>query len=182
MKTWILAAAVLLFATVGTTAQTQLPWSVVGSGGSLGAQGNQRVLSATIGQTVIGLGSVTDGSGISQGFWLPIDTMTVGVDEFDPNLMTADIGNYPNPFSTSTTIRFNLPVDGPVTVRVFDLVGNLVRTIYAEVSMAGEQEVLFDGLTDTGAPLATGTYLYDVSATTASGDRIHRVRRMTIVR
>ena len=139
------------------------------------------MLSATIGQTLIGISAVTAGSEISQGFWLPIDT-AVSVDESERDLMTADIGNYPNPFSTTTTIRFNLPVDGEVSVRVFDLVGNLVRTINAEVSMAGEQELLFDGLSNSGAPLATGTYMYEVSATTASGDRIHRVRRMTIVR
>lgn len=181
MNRWILTAVVLTLLSSIATAQDQLPWSVIGSGGSLVAQGNQRVLSATIGQVLIGPGSITDGSGISQGFWLPLDR-EVNVNESETNLMTADIGNYPNPFNSTTTIRFNLPVDGMVTVRVFDLVGNLVRSIRAEVSMAGEQEVLFDGLTDSGAPLATGSYLYDVSATSASGDRIQRVRRMTIVR
>jgi len=182
MKGWVLlAVAALLLAAAPSTAQDLLPWYVIGSGGTNFAQGNNRVLSATVGQVFIGSGTITDGSDLHQGFWLPLP-VGVSVDEEGGTDLTGDVTNYPNPFSTTTTIRFNLPVDGEVTVRVFDLVGNLVRTLTTFVSMAGEQEVVFDGLGETGAPLANGTYLYEVSAETATGDRIHRVQRMSIVR
>ena len=181
MKGWVLlAVAALLLAAAPSTAQL-LPWYVIGSGGTNFAQGNNRVLSATVGQVFIGSGTITDGSDLHQGFWLPIDS-EVSVDEEGGSTLTGDVTNYPNPFSSTTTIRFNLPVDGEVTVRVFDLVGNLVRTLTTFVSMAGEQEVVFDGLGETGAPLANGTYLYEVSAEAATGERIHRVQRMSIVR
>jgi hypothetical protein len=181
MKSLILAAALLLLLTSAGTAQTNIPWSVIGSGGVVGAQGNNRVLSATIGQVVIGVGIITDGSQISQGFWLPIDR-EVSVDEEGGQTASGSISNYPNPFSSSTTIRFTAPVEGPVTIRVFDLVGNLVRSIEAEMSLAGTQEIVFDGLGDGGAPLGAGTYLYEASGISSTGERFVSVQRMTILR
>lgn len=181
MKGWILSAALLLLFTTAGTAQTNIPWSVIGSGGVVGAQGNNRVLSATIGQVLIGPGVITDGSQINQGFWLPIDRGT-SVDEEGNETMNGMISNYPNPFSTSTTIRFNSPIEGPVTIRVFDLVGNLVRTLEATLSLTGSQEILFDGLGDTGAPLGAGTYLYEATGISGTGERFHSVQRMTILR
>lgn len=180
MKGWVLLAATLLLVSVAPATSQILPWSVIGSGGTNFAQGNNRVLSATVGQVFIGSATITDGSDLHQGFWLPLDG-TVSVDEGGSDL-SGDVTNYPNPFTSTTTIRFNLPVDGDVTVRVFDLVGNLVRTLATTVSMAGDQEIVFDGVGDTGAPLANGTYLYEVSVTTPTGERIHRIQRMSIVR
>lgn len=161
------------------TAQTQLPWYVVGSGGSLGAQGTNRVLSSTVGQVIIGIASITDGSEVSQGFWLPIN-LTVGVDD-DRRLSKGRISNYPNPFSASTTIRIDIPVDGVASIRIFDLVGNLVRTLSADVSLAGSREVLFDGRSDSGEPLATGSYIYEVSIQHGSAV-VRHMQRLTIVR
>ena len=182
MKGWVLLAAVFLVAAaVPSTAQMLLPWSVIGSGGSNFAQGNNRVLSSTVGQTFIGSPTITDGSDLHQGFWLPLDGV-VSVDDEGGSNLSGDVTNYPNPFNSSTTIRITMPVDGDVSIRVFDLMGNLVRNLSATVSMAGSQEVVFDGLGDTGAPLANGTYLYEVSAVAATGDRITRIQRMTIVR
>ncbi len=175
--------ALFLVGIAAATAQTQLPWYVVGSGGQIGAVSGQRLLSGTIGQVVIGTVSTTGGSRLSQGFWLPLSDTTVSVNEnpADYSLAT-DVRNYPNPFSAATTIRFDNPVEGTVIVRVFDLTGNLVRTLTAELSLAGGQEILFDGQTDSGAPLGSGTYLYEVRGTGLDGRPLLRVQRMTIVR
>jgi len=181
MLRWVLSVSILLAASAFASAQTNLPWYVLGNGGTIGAVGNSRVLSATVGQVIIGTPALTDGSTLYEGFWLPIDTTVSVLDEgADPN--AGGISNYPNPFSSSTTIRFDAPIDGTVNVRVFDLVGNLVRTITVELSMAGEQNILFDGLSEGGDPLATGTYLYEVSGTSATGNQFRRVERMTILR
>lgn len=181
MVKWLLGVLMLCLVTTLTTAQTELPWKVMGSGGTIGAQGNNRVLSATIGQVIIGVSIITDGSAISQGFWLPIDNPT-SVDEDVNNIAGDEIGNYPNPFSSTTTISIRIPVDGPVTVRIFDLVGNLVRTLEAELSVAGGQEIHFDGLTQFGEPLASGSYVYEVAAESSTGEQFRRMHRMSIVR
>jgi hypothetical protein len=181
MVKWLLGFVMLCTVSTLTTAQTDLPWKVIGSGGTIGAQGNNRVLSATIGQVLIGVSIITDGSAISQGFWLPIDNPTSVEDDVN-NIAGDEIGNYPNPFSTTTTISIKVPVDGPVTVRIFDLVGNLVRTLEAELSAAGGQDIHFDGLTQYGDPLASGSYLYEVAAESSTGEQFRRMHRMSIVR
>lgn len=182
MKILLLVALVGLFVVVNSSGQTTIPWSVVGSGGTIGAVGNNRLLSATIGQVAIGIGVITDGSAISQGFWLPIN-QTTSVDEERADDATGIATNFPNPFSTTTTIRLTAPAEGHVTVRIFDLVGNLVRSIDADLSTAGNQDISFDGLSDNGAPLAAGAYLYEVAVTSATtGERMQAIQRMSIVR
>ncbi|HLP28157.1 MAG TPA: FlgD immunoglobulin-like domain containing protein [Candidatus Didemnitutus sp.] len=165
-------------------AQTQLLRSVVGNGGALAAPSTDgsTFISSTIGQTVIFTQTRTDGTVMHQGFWVPLDLGIVGVDEEVNDAVAGDVMNYPNPFSGSTTIRFTIPMDGRVTIRVFNLLGDLVRTINADVSTAGSQEIAFNAVDNNGAPLATGTYMYEVEGTTASGASLRRVQRLNILR
>mgnify|MGYP001217342941 CR=1 FL=1 len=174
---------VFCIAATAALAQTQLPWSVVGSGGGIGAQAGQRLLSGTIGQPLIGIVAVTNGSKLSQGFWLPIPDTLVSVSESDGGTqLAADVTNYPNPFSSTTTIRFSTPLEGAIQVNVYDLAGNRVRSIRTELSLAGGQEIVFDGLTDNGAPLGSGTYLYEVTGIGLDGQPFRKIQRLTIVR
>lgn len=182
MKRWVLLAAAGLVSVVATSnAQTELNWSVIANGGSQLITNGPRALSATIGQAIVGRTVITVGSGLDQGFWLPLNRV-VGVDEEGGSPLAGDVSNYPNPFSSSTTIRLNLPVEGDVEVRIYDVVGGLVRTLRTSVSLAGGQELEFDGTSDNGMPLSNGTYLYEVTVTTPSGERVQRVQRMSIVR
>ncbi|MBI2794793.1 MAG: T9SS type A sorting domain-containing protein [Ignavibacteria bacterium] len=183
MKGWVSIALGLIVAIALTSAQVQadLPWYVVGSGGQHGAVSQQRVLSGTIGQVVVGVSVNTVSEEVSQGFWLPIN-FAVSVEDDSPIDYSGSLSNYPNPFSGTTTIRFGTPVEGALMVRVFDLVGNLVRTINADVSLAGAPEIPFDGLDSYGAPLGNGTYLYEVTGQTIDGHRLRSVQRMTILR
>ena len=61
--------------------------------------------------------------------------------------------NFPNPFNPTTTIRYALPSAGPVTVKVFNIVGQQVATLVDEVQGAGLYKVRFDG-----RRLASGIY------------------------
>lgn len=176
----VVVLAVGSIMSVTAAAQATLPWQVIGSGGSLNSVGTNRILSSTVGQVVIGPGVLTDGSDLQQGFWLPLD-QTVSVDNEAPSVSTS-ITNYPNPFSTSTTIRFNAPVEGDVLLQIFNVVGERVRSIRLALAMTGNQEVPFDGLSDTGAPLATGSYLYELTLQRADGTRERLVQRMSVVR
>jgi hypothetical protein len=65
--------------------------------------------------------------------------------------------NYPNPFNPSTTIRFALPAASPVTLKVFNLLGQEVATLVNEVKPAGEHSVTFDG-----SALSSGIYFYQL--------------------
>jgi hypothetical protein len=67
--------------------------------------------------------------------------------------------NYPNPFNPSTTISFALPQASHVTVSVYNVAGQLVRTLVNDNLEAGEHQVTFDA----GA-IASGVYFYRISA------------------
>ena len=72
--------------------------------------------------------------------------------------------NYPNPFNPTTTISFDLPEAAQIKLEVFDLLGRLVRTVDGGMRSAGSRHAMrFDG-----TELASGTYLYVLSARTAT--------------
>jgi hypothetical protein len=65
--------------------------------------------------------------------------------------------NYPNPFNPTTTIRYELPQDGIVTIEVFDILGQKVKTILNEFKKGDRYEVTFNA-----AGLASGVYIYQL--------------------
>ena len=65
--------------------------------------------------------------------------------------------NYPNPFNPSTTIKYQIPKDGIVTLKVYDILGSEVVTLVNEEKVAGKYEVNFDA-----SRLASGVYLYRI--------------------
>ena len=65
--------------------------------------------------------------------------------------------NYPNPFNPTTTIRYELPQDGVVTIEVFDILGQKVKTILNEFKRSSRYEVTFNS-----AGLASGVYIYQL--------------------
>ena len=77
------------------------------------------------------------------------------------------LGNYPNPFNPSTSIRFNMPAAGVVTLKVYDLLGRNVATLPLGLQEAGAREVSF-----AAAHLVSGVYLYRLEMT-AAGSRQH---------
>jgi len=77
---------------------------------------------------------------------------------------TRIIGNYPNPFNPSTTIRYALGVDSPVSVRVYNMLGQEVATLVNGFQKAGEQSVTWNGTNNFGQSVASGLYIYRLQA------------------
>jgi hypothetical protein len=67
--------------------------------------------------------------------------------------------NYPNPFNPSTTIRYQIPEDGIVTLKIYDILGREVITVVNEVKSKGRYEVVFDA-----SQLASGLYIYEITS------------------
>lgn len=65
--------------------------------------------------------------------------------------------NYPNPFNPATTITYQLPKSGSVTLKVFDILGNEVKTLVNEQKETGKYTVQFDA-----SLLASGMYVYQL--------------------
>ena len=72
--------------------------------------------------------------------------------------------NYPNPFNPSTTIRFALPVQSAVTIRIYNLLGQRVAEIARGDYEAGYHSIIWN------APVASGTYFCRMEATPAGAN------------
>jgi hypothetical protein len=78
--------------------------------------------------------------------------------------------NYPNPFghdllsralgSPATVIEYTLTQNAPVELRVYNVQGQLVRTLVRQDQTAGKQIIRWDGRDDAGQALPSGAYLY----------------------
>jgi hypothetical protein len=75
--------------------------------------------------------------------------------------------NYPNPFNPSTSIKFGLPTQAPVTMEIYNVLGVKVRTlIHGEVMNAGFHQMEWNGKDDAGISVTSGVYLYRINAGT----------------
>ncbi|HEX9656842.1 MAG TPA: T9SS type A sorting domain-containing protein [Bacteroidota bacterium] len=73
--------------------------------------------------------------------------------------------NYPNPFNPSTMIRYAIPQDGDVSLKIFDITGREVSTVVNEFKKAGSYEVRFDAASLSGGrSLASGIYFYHLKS------------------
>jgi photosystem II stability/assembly factor-like uncharacterized protein len=70
--------------------------------------------------------------------------------------------NYPNPFNAGTLIRYRLSVPAHTRLRVFNLLGQLVRTLVDQPQGAGEHIVRWNGLANHSRPVASGVYFYQL--------------------
>ncbi|MDR3611396.1 MAG: T9SS type A sorting domain-containing protein [Ignavibacteriaceae bacterium] len=67
--------------------------------------------------------------------------------------------NYPNPFNPATTIRYQIPKDGIVTLKVYDILGREVANLVNEYKKQGRYSVNFDA-----SKLASGVYIYQIKS------------------
>jgi len=84
--------------------------------------------------------------------------------------------NYPNPFNPTTEIVYSLPEAGNVTLAVYNSQGQLVRTLVNGRVTTGSHTVTFDGRDDQGRALASGVYIYRLTA----GDKVLQKKMMLL--
>ena len=80
--------------------------------------------------------------------------------------------NYPNPFNPRTIIRYQIPADSFVKLRVYDILGNEIATLVNEEKSAGFYEIEF-----TRPGLASGIYIYRINSGNFS-----QTKKMTLLR
>jgi len=89
-------------------------------------------------------------------------------------------GNSPNPFNPLTKIRFSAAQAGKVTIRIFNVAGQLVRTLDTKVEKAGDASVYWDGKSDRNLAVGSGVYFYNM--TTANGGTVKAEKSMVLVK
>ena len=86
--------------------------------------------------------------------------------------------NFPNPFNPATTIKYALPQAADVELTVYNVVGQVVRTLVAEHQSAGRYVVEWDATNDSGHSLSAGMYFYRLQA----GEEFREVKKMLLLK
>ncbi|MDH4070219.1 MAG: M43 family zinc metalloprotease [Ignavibacteria bacterium] len=109
------------------------------------------------GCTVVTNPNCTSASSITledEEFWSEFDLTTAGPAE------ARLIGNYPNPFNPSTSISYEIPADGIVTLKIYNTLGQEIATLVDGFQSAGFHSVSWNGRNNAGNSVSTGIYLY----------------------
>jgi len=85
--------------------------------------------------------------------------------------------NYPNPFNPTTTIRYDLPQRTRVTLRIYNILGQSVKTLVDAIEDGGWKAVSWDGTNQHGNPVASGVYIYSLETPS-----FHRALKLLLIR
>ncbi len=77
-----------------------------------------------------------------------------------PEINKLSVTNYPNPFNPETIIQMNIPRSSQVKLSVYNLKGQLVKTLVDEYLDAGQHKYIWDGTDSRGNHTASGLYFY----------------------
>lgn len=86
--------------------------------------------------------------------------------------------NYPNPFNPETTIEFSLPLSTYITLRIYNILGQEVKTVISEQLPAGMHEVKWDGTDNFGNKVSSGIYIYRME----TGNGYVKTRKMVFLK
>ncbi len=114
----------------------------------------------------------TSGQPLGDRNWLPGVSTSIDNDKVELAGAFRLVGNYPNPFNPSTTLRFEMPQAGSVTLEVYDALGRMVQTVDLGRFQAGMNQVAFNA-----DRLSSGVYL----ARMISGNQVSSLK-MTLVK
>ena len=84
--------------------------------------------------------------------------------EVAPVYATALKGNFPNPFNPETTIQYSVKENSPVSIEIFNVKGQKVRSLVNNVKEAGEHTVVWNGTDDNGRAVSSGVYYFKMNA------------------
>ncbi len=118
----------------------------------------------------LALGSNLIDAGVDVGITFIGTAPDIGAFEFDPTIPSAVdkisslpsefilVNCYPNPFNPETTIEFQIPRQGNVSIKIFDINGIQITDLYKGLNSAGSYKVRWNGVNDKGLKVATGIY------------------------
>jgi hypothetical protein len=72
--------------------------------------------------------------------------------------------NYPNPFNPSTTIKYSIREQGHVSLKIYNVAGQLVRTLVKGEMKPGAYTETWNGMSNAGTPVSSGVYFYKLTA------------------
>jgi hypothetical protein len=127
----------------------------------------------------------TNSEGTADGIYIddvvisvsPDDASSVGAGDRIPKIF--ELGqNYPNPFNPSTTINFAVPVQSDVKIVIYNVIGEIVKTIIDKKMNAGSYSVSFNA----GNTLSSGIYFYNINAAGIDGRNFIQTKKMILIK
>ena len=117
----------------------------------------------------------------TQGVWILRNNLISDVKNEMPVVYDYKLyQNYPNPFNPSTTIKFEIPKSGLVTLKIYNILGEEIETLVNEERLSGRYEVNFDA-----SKLASGVFIYRLSVndlSAGSGQSFVNVKKMIFIK
>jgi hypothetical protein len=85
--------------------------------------------------------------------------------------------NYPNPFNPETTISYQIGRRGPVTLEIYNMLGQKIRTLVHENQSPGQHQIHWNGANDAGNSVASGIYIYSLKTS-----EFTQTRKLVLIR
>ena len=124
------------------------------------------------------LGDGTFGDGIYAKITVLTTTATTSVRDDRQVIMDYKLyDNYPNPFNPETIIGFQIPRESFVTLKIYNTMGQLIKTLVSDNLTSGKYDVIWDGTNELGQPVSSGMYIYHFQA-----GKFTAVKKMLFIR
>lgn len=92
------------------------------------------------------------------------DFSTLSNDESTiPYSHSYQLSNFPNPFNPTTTIEFSIQKDSKVDLSIYNTKGQLVKNLLNDINPAGDHNILWKGVDESGKPVSSGVYFYKLN-------------------
>jgi len=108
---------------------------------------------------------------------IPVDGTGVGLNSNNALIpvQTKLYGNYPNPFNPTTTISYGLSADSKVSLFVYNIKGQKIRTLVNKKQDAGFYNVIWNGKSNSGKNVTSGVYFYGLQVENGDYTSIKKV-------
>ena len=90
--------------------------------------------------------------------------------------------NYPNPFNPSTVIKYSVPVESKVKLRIFNTLGEQIALLINETIPAGYHEYEWNGTSNSGGKVSSGIYFYRIETEGVNGEKFVNVKKMMMLK
>ena len=92
--------------------------------------------------------------------------------------------NYPNPFNNTTNIRYFIPSKSDVSINIYNILGEKVRSFKRRHNSAGEYSVRWDGKSEQGKAVSSGIYFYRMAihSDRMTAGSFTQIKRMLLLR
>ncbi|MCK5052230.1 MAG: T9SS type A sorting domain-containing protein [Candidatus Cloacimonetes bacterium] len=124
---------------------------------------------------------IEDGFGEQTTVPVTLNVTNTGLNDNLP-MVTELIGNYPNPFNPSTNIKFSLKTDSKVSLMIYNIRGQKVRTLVNDNLQAGHHSVVWDGRDDSGKSVSSGVYFNGFDSNDGNSGRYTSIKKIILLK